>query len=55
MSRNVVIVDSVRTPIGSFCGSLAKVSAVELGTTVIKALLERSKIKPEEVDEVIMG
>ena len=55
MSRNVVIVDSVRTPIGSFGGSLSKVSAVELGTTVIKSLVERSKIDPANVDEVIMG
>ena len=55
MSRNVVIVDSVRTAIGSFGGNLSKVSAVDLGTTVIKALVERSKIDPAKVDEVILG
>ena len=55
MTKNVVIVDSVRTAIGNFGGSLAAVSAVDLGTTVIKALLDRSGVAPETVDEVIMG
>ncbi len=53
--RNVVIVDAARTPIGSFNGSLKDISAPKLGSIVIKALIERSKIKPEIVDEVIMG
>jgi len=52
---NVVIVDGVRTPIGAFGGSLASTPASKLGAIVIKALLERNKIAPEQVDEVIMG
>ena len=52
---NVVIIDGVRTPIGAFGGSLAGTPASKLGAIVIKALLERNKIAPEQVDEVIMG
>jgi len=52
---NVVIVDGVRTPIGAFGGSLASMPASKLGAIVIKALLERNKLAPEQVDEVIMG
>jgi len=55
MAREVVIVSAVRTPIGSFGGSLAEVSATELGATAIKAAVERAGIKPELVNEVIMG
>ncbi|QTU82517.1 acetyl-CoA C-acetyltransferase [Carnobacteriaceae bacterium zg-C25] len=53
--KEVVIVSAVRTPIGSYGGSLKDVSAVELGTLVIKSALERANLKPEQVDEVIMG
>ncbi|QNB46736.1 acetyl-CoA C-acyltransferase [Thermanaerosceptrum fracticalcis] len=53
--REVVILSAVRTPIGSFGGSLADVSAVDLGALVIKEALQRAKVKPETVDEVIMG
>ncbi len=52
---NVVIVDGVRTPIGAFGGSLASTPASKLGAIVIKSLLERNGIAPEQVDEVIMG
>ena len=52
---NVVIVDGVRTPIGAFGGSLASTPASKLGAIVIKALLERNNLAPEQVDEVIMG
>jgi len=52
---NVVIVDGVRTPIGAFGGSLASTPASKLGAIVIKSLLERNNIAPEQVDEVIMG
>ncbi|MCB6185325.1 acetyl-CoA C-acetyltransferase [Leeia sp. TBRC 13508] len=52
---DVVIVAAGRTAIGNFGGSLAKVSAPELGATVIKALLEKTGIKPEQVSEVIFG
>lgn len=51
----VYIVGAKRTPIGSFLGSLKDVSAVELGTTAVKAALEQAKINPAEVDEVMMG
>ncbi|NQU06224.1 MAG: acetyl-CoA C-acetyltransferase, partial [Calditrichaeota bacterium] len=52
---NVVIVSTARTPIGSFSGSLSAVPAVKLGATAIKAAVERANLKPEEVDEVLMG
>ncbi|NPV44724.1 MAG: acetyl-CoA C-acyltransferase, partial [Firmicutes bacterium] len=53
--KKVVIASAVRTAIGSFGGSLAGVSAVDLGATVIKEALNRAKIKPDMVDEVFMG
>jgi acetyl-CoA C-acetyltransferase len=53
--NEVVIVSAFRTPIGSFLGSLQNVSAKELGTTVIKAAIERAGITPDSVDQVIMG
>lgn len=53
--RDVVIVSAVRTPIGSFGGSLAGVSAVELGVVAAKAAIERAGIKPEQVDSAIIG
>jgi acetyl-CoA C-acetyltransferase len=52
---NAVIVGAVRTAIGKFGGSLAKVPASELGAIVIRELLARAGVKPEQVDEVIMG
>jgi acetyl-CoA C-acetyltransferase len=52
---NAVIVGAVRTAIGKFGGSLAKVPASELGAIVIKELLARAGLKPDQVDEVIMG
>ncbi|MGG3564947.1 acetyl-CoA C-acetyltransferase [Neobacillus rhizosphaerae] len=51
----VVIVSAVRTALGNFNGSLKNVSAPELGATVIKGALEAAGVKPEQVDEVIMG
>ena len=53
--KEVFIVEGVRTPIGSFSGALADVSSVELGKTVARALLDRSGLKPEHVDEVVLG
>ncbi len=50
-----VILRGARTPIGTFLGSLADVSAPKLGSIAIKAALERSGVKPENVDEVYMG
>lgn len=54
MTRTV-IVSGVRTPIGRFGGGLKDVSAVELGSIVIREAVKRAGIKPEDVDEVIMG
>ncbi|MCL6574394.1 MAG: acetyl-CoA C-acetyltransferase [Bacillus sp. (in: Bacteria)] len=51
----VVIVSAVRTALGNFNGSLKNVSAPELGAIVIKEALERAGVKPDQVDEVIMG
>ncbi|WHZ01624.1 acetyl-CoA C-acetyltransferase [Neobacillus sp. YX16] len=51
----VVIVSAVRTALGNFNGSLKSVSAPVLGATVIKGALEQAGLKPEQVDEVILG
>ncbi|XP_041979796.1 acetyl-CoA acetyltransferase, mitochondrial isoform X2 [Aricia agestis] len=53
--NDVVIVSAVRTPIGSFRGSLASVSATELGAVAVKAAVERAGVPKEEVKEVYMG
>jgi acetyl-CoA C-acetyltransferase len=53
--RDVVIVGAARTPIGSFLGSLASVSAPKLGATAIKAALERAGVAPGDVGLVHMG
>ncbi|KQN42110.1 acetyl-CoA acetyltransferase [Pseudomonas sp. Leaf48] len=53
--QEVVIVAATRTAIGSFQGSLANVSAVDLGAAVIRQLLAHTGLDPAEVDEVIMG
>jgi acetyl-CoA C-acetyltransferase len=52
---NVVIVAAVRTAVGKFGGSLAKVPAPELGATVIKALLEKTGVSGDAISEVILG
>ena len=53
--KEVVIVSAVRTPIGSFLGSLSEVPAPKLGATAIKAALENISLDPSKVDEVFMG
>ena len=53
--KPVVIVAAKRTAIGKFGGSLAKVSAPELGATVIQALMAQTGVSPESIDEVILG
>jgi acetyl-CoA C-acetyltransferase len=55
MNKEVVIVSAVRTPIGSFLGSLSSVPAPKLGAVAIKGALEKIKLNPELVDEVLMG
>ena len=51
----VHIVAAKRTPIGNFLGSLSSVSASDLGATVLKSIIDETKVNPEEVDEVIIG
>ncbi|MBQ4914563.1 acetyl-CoA C-acyltransferase [Maribacter sp. MMG018] len=53
--KEVVIVSAVRTPIGSFMGALSTVTAPKLGAAAIKGALEKINLKPESVDEVLMG
>ncbi|MCY7360747.1 MAG: acetyl-CoA C-acetyltransferase [Ignavibacteria bacterium] len=53
--KEVVIVSAVRTPVGSYLGSLSSLKAPELGAIVIKEAVKRAGIKPEDVSEVIMG
>ena len=53
--QEVVIVAATRTAVGSFGGQFAHVPAHELGATVIRALLDQTKIDPAIVDEVILG
>ena len=52
---NVVIASAARTPVGSFNGSFANVPAHDLGTTAIKAAIERAGLQATDIDEVIMG
>ncbi len=54
-SKQVVIVGAVRTPIGSYKGSLRKMRSDQLGSLVIKEVLKSSKFSSNEVDEIIMG
>ena len=54
-SKEVVIVNAVRTPIGAYKGSLKNIKSHHLGSIVIKEVLDRSKFNKEEIDEVIMG
>ncbi|WP_158994906.1 acetyl-CoA C-acyltransferase [Mucilaginibacter sp. L196] len=53
--KEVVIVAATRTPIGSFGGSLSSFTATQLGSFVIKSVIEKSGLKPEHIQEVYMG
>jgi acetyl-CoA C-acetyltransferase len=53
--KEVYIVSATRTPIGSFGGSLASLSATQLGALVIKSAVEKSGLKPDQIQEVYMG
>ena len=53
--KNIIISSAVRTAIGSFEKTLKNISAVQLGSAVISEAMKKSKIKPSDVDEVIMG
>lgn len=53
--NDVVILDAVRTPIGSFQGSLSSLSATQLGGIAVKSLLDRTGIAGDKVNEIYMG
>ncbi len=55
MSKKVVIVSAVRTPIGSFMGNLSSLTAVQLGSAAIKGALDKINLDPSAVQEVYMG
>lgn len=55
MQKEIVIVDGVRTPQGVFGGALKALSAQTLGEIAVRALLKRTNLKPEDVEEVILG
>jgi acetyl-CoA C-acetyltransferase len=55
MASDIVIASAARTPVGSFNGAFGSVAAHDLGKAAITGALERAHVKPEEVDEVIMG
>ncbi|MBL8478913.1 MAG: acetyl-CoA C-acetyltransferase, partial [Sterolibacteriaceae bacterium] len=55
MSDPIVIVSATRTPMGGFQGDFASLTCAQLGSVAIKAAVERAGLKPEQVDEVIMG
>ena len=54
-SKEVVIVNAIRTPIGKYGGSLKNIRSDQLGSIVIKEVLKKSKFRGDEIDEVIMG
>src|SRR4051812_15372967 len=54
-TRTPVIVSAARTPIGKFLGGLSTLQAPELGAVAIRAALQRAKLSPDDVEEVIMG
>ncbi|MBV9913690.1 MAG: acetyl-CoA C-acyltransferase, partial [Sinobacteraceae bacterium] len=53
--QEVVITAALRTAVGKFSGTLAKVPAAELGAQLVSALISRTGVKPAEVNEVILG
>jgi acetyl-CoA C-acetyltransferase len=53
--QDIVIVSAARTAVGKFGGSLAKVSATELGAIAIKEAIARAKLSPDQIGEIIMG
>ena len=53
--RDAVICEPLRTPVGGFGGSLRDVPAQELAATVIRALMERTGLPPESVEDVVLG
>ena len=53
--EDIVIVSAARTAVGKFGGSLAKIAATELGSIVIREVMARAKLSPDQIGEVIMG
>jgi len=53
--KDPVILSAVRTPIGKFQGALKTVTATQLGSLVVRGAVERARLRPEQIDEVIMG
>jgi len=53
--REVVVVDALRTPIGRYGGALASVRPDDLAATVLKALVERTGVDPQRIDDVFFG
>src|SRR5687768_18169722 len=53
--KDIVILGGARTPIGSFQGTLSSLTALRLGAVAIKCALENSGVRPEQVQQVIMG
>jgi acetyl-CoA C-acetyltransferase len=53
--RRVVVTHALRTPIGKYLGAFAELSAADLGTSVVRALLAQAKLDPERVDELVFG
>src|SRR5690606_35709043 len=55
MTEPVYLVSAARTPVGSYLGALAAISAPRLGATAVRAAVERAGISPDQVDEVFLG
>ncbi len=55
MASDIVILDGARTPFGTYCGSLKDVTATDLGVVAAKGALERARVAPADVDQVIVG
>jgi acetyl-CoA C-acetyltransferase len=53
--KEAVIISAVRTPVGKFLGALKGFTATELGALIVREAVKRARVKPEDVDEVIMG
>ena len=55
MAKEVVLLGAVRTPVGKFGGGLSTTPAVQLGVVAAKEAMKRAGIKPEDIDEVVLG
>ena len=54
-NEDAVILSAVRTAVGKFQGSLSEITATQLGAIVVREAVKRANLKPEQVDECIMG